>query len=141
VNGPLGDDALLELARSYHDRRQHLKELEAEADVLKDALLAALEAREGGRLAHAGWRVARVVNERVSYPFDAATARWRPATMRRVTVRSIDKAKVAEEIDSGRLPVLDALAVRVVDTSAPYVRVTPPEPAASKAQVPNLKVA
>lgn len=143
MSAPLGDAALLELARTYHDRRQYLKELEAEADVLKDELLAALEAREGGRLDHDGWKVARVVNERVSYPFEAAAARWRPATVRRVTVRTIDKAKVAAEIDAGRLLVLDAQAVRVVDTSAPYPRVTPPKAAESTAEdrPPNLKVA
>lgn len=128
----LTDAALLKLGVAYHDQRRRLKELEAEADEMKREILAALTARDLDRLDHDGWKVTRVVNERVSYPFEAAAARWRPATMRRVTVRTVDKAKVAEEIEAGRLLVLDAQAVRVVATSEPSVRVTPPkEPSAN----------
>lgn len=127
----LDDVALLGMAVRYHEQRRHLKELEAEADALKDEILAGLEAREG-RLALDGWKVASVVNERISYDFTLASERWRPAVLRRVTVRSVDKVKVAEEIDAGRLSVPDANSARLVSSSAPYVRVTPPKAPASK---------
>ena len=131
----LTDAALLRLVVAYHDQRRQLKELEATADELKSEILAGLIAR-GGHLDHDGWKAASVVNERITYDWDIAAAQWRPALLRRVTVRSVDKTKVAAEIEAGRLTVPAANAARVVSTSAPYVRVTPP-----KAPASNVKAA
>ena len=129
----LTDGALLRLVVAYHDQRKVLKDLEAKADELKSEILAALVARDG-HLDHDGWKAASVVNTRVSYSWEIASAKWRPALLRRVTVRSVDKTKVAAEIEAGRLLVPDAHAARVVTTSEPYVRVTPPKPADAKAK-------
>jgi hypothetical protein len=127
----LDDGALLLLAVHYHDSRRQVKELEEKLDGLRDEILVELEARDG-RLDLDGWKVARVVNDRVSYDFDLAKAGWRPSVLRRVMVRLVDKAKVVEEIDAGRLGVLEAKAAAIVMTSAAYLRVTPPKPVESK---------
>jgi len=125
----VNDPQLFDRVRRHADLKAQAKELAADADAVRDEIVAELLSRGAKAVERDGVKVTLVQREKRIFDVDALKARIKPALFRKVTSTVVDLAAVKRERDAGRLSDDDVFNTSIVEVSTPYITVTEKKPA------------
>lgn len=120
------DATLVRRALAYKSLRDQARDLEAQAAVHRDAVVAELQARQTTLVEHAGAKIRLKASTTRTYDVDELRRQLSRAQLGRVTRLCADRVLIAAEIEAGRLSADLVAPAEHVRTGAPYIDVTPP---------------